>query len=136
MAFVHGKNSYCEIDGENLSQYIDNVGNEMGRALSEVTAFGDEGVRNIPGLQNSTFSVSGHYDSTETTGPHAVLSAALTSNSVSTLSFGPGGNSTGDVEVSADVWVNTYSITSAVAEKVSFEAELQVDGTVSFGTFD
>lgn len=140
MAFVHGKDSYCALDDSggterNLSTFVDSVTDAMGRALSDVTAFGDEGVKNIPGLQNSTFSISGHWDPTTTTGPNAVLSGLLTATATSTISFGPAGNTSGFVKVSAEVWITNYTITSAVADKVSFQADLQVDGVVTFDTF-
>lgn len=140
MAFVHGKDSFCALDDSGgtertLSSYVDSVSDTMGRALSEVTAFGDEGVRNIPGLQNSTFSLSGHWDPTTTTGPNAVLSGLLTASDVSTIQFGPAGNAASAIKLSADVWLTSYAITSAVADKVSFQADFQVDGTVTFGTF-
>jgi len=140
MAFVHGKDSYCALDDSsgterNLSSFIDNVTDAMGRALSDVTAFGDEGVKNIPGLQNSTFSITGHWDPTATTGPHAVLSGLVSASDTATVSFGPAGNTAGLPSVTAECWVTNYSITSAVAEKISFSVDLQVDGTVTFGTF-
>lgn len=140
MAFVHGKDSYCALDDSggterNLSTFVDSVTDAMGRALSDVTAFGDEGVKNIPGLQNSTFSITGHWDPTTTTGPNAVLSGLLTATATSTIQFGPAGNTSGFVKVSAEVWVTNYTITSAVADKVSFQADLQVDGVVTFDTF-
>lgn len=140
MAFVHGKDSFTSLDDSGgtertLSSFVDNVTGTMGRALSEVSAFGDEGVKNIPGLQNSTFSITGHWDPTVTTGPHAVLSGLLTATATATINFGPGGNGSGAVKLSAEVWITNYAITSAVADKVSYSADVQVDGTVTFGTF-
>lgn len=139
MAFVAGKNTKWLVEDptveRDLSAFLDNVSGAMGRALSEVSAFGDSGVKNIPSLQNSTFSVSGHYDPTATTGPNAVASALLTATATAGMKFGPDGSTTGKPRVTAEVWLTNYTITSAVADKVSFEAEFQVDGTVTFDTF-
>lgn len=140
MAFVHGKGSAFALDDSagterNLSTFLDNVSGPMGRALSEVSAFGDGGVRNITGLQNSSFTISGHWDPTATTGPHAVLGGLLTASATSTFKFGPAGTGTGSPRVTGECWLASYQITSQVAEKVSFEAEVQVDGVVTLDTY-
>ncbi|ASU81504.1 hypothetical protein CDO52_00730 [Nocardiopsis gilva YIM 90087] len=143
MAFKHGKNTVFKIDDSgggsltDVSQYIDNVSGLPGeKALAEVTAFGDSGTRNIPGLFNATVEVSGHWDPTASTGPDAIFNA-LFEEETSTASFeyGPGGSTTGAVKYSGECWVSNYTITSAVAEKVSFSASIQVDGVVTRGTF-
>jgi hypothetical protein len=140
MAFVHGKDSVFSLDDSggterNLSTFVDNVSGPMGRALAEVSAFGDEGVRNIPGLQNSQFTVSGHWDPTATTGPHAVLSGLLAATATSTFKFGPGGSGSGAARLTGECWLTSFNITSAVSNKVSFEAGFQVDGVVTFDTY-
>ena len=139
MAFVHGKNAYFAVDDSggtlrNLSAYMDNVSGLPGtRDLSEVTAFGDGGVKNIPGLENISFSVSGHFDPTTTTGPHAVLNSLRTASATATFQYAPQGNTTGNVLMSGECWLSSYEVESAVADKVSISAEFQVDGTVTVG---
>lgn len=140
MAFVHGKNSAFSIDDSGgteriLSTYVDSVSGPIARALSEVSAFGDGGVKNIPGLQNSTFSVSGHWDPTTTTGPHAVLSGLMTATATSTFKFGPAGTTASNPRLTGESWCTNYTVTSAVTDKVSFSAEFQVDGVVTFDTY-
>ncbi|GAB3117824.1 hypothetical protein GCM10027160_28950 [Streptomyces calidiresistens] len=142
MSFQHGKNSYFAIQdsGESLrdlSPYTDNISGLPGAVqLSEVTAFGDEGTRHIPGLENTTFSVNGHFNTTATTGPHAVLSSIRRGeNGPYPFSYGPAGQGTGRPELSGEAWCTGYNITGAVADKISFTAEFQVDGTVTVGSF-
>ncbi|UBU11602.1 hypothetical protein [Nonomuraea gerenzanensis] len=142
MAFTHGKDSAFAVDDtggtlRTLSQYVDNVSGLPGsRDLSEVTAFGDEGVKNIPGLVNATFSISGHFDSTVTTGPDAVLGALMTGQSATaTFEYGPEGNTSGKVKYSGEAWITSYTAESSVSDKVSFSAEFQVDGVVTRGTY-
>lgn len=141
MAFTHGKNAAFLLDDSggtlrNLSAFVDTVGGLPGaRDLAEVTAFGDAGTKSIPGLQNVSFSVSGHFDSVATTGPHAVLNSLRTATATATFEYGPEGNATGKTKLSGECWLTGYEVEAAVAEKVSFSAELQVDGTVTSGTF-
>lgn len=140
MVFVHGKDSVFLVDDaggteRNMSAFIDQMSPNIQRALSEVTAMGDSGTKNIPGLQNATFTISGHWDPTTTTGPHAVLSGLLTASATSTWKFGPRGSTATYPRLTGEVWLSSYQITSSVSDKVSFEAEFQVDGTVTFDTF-
>lgn len=141
MAFVHGKDAVFKIDDSGgtlrtLSSYVDNVsGLPGGRNLSEVTAFGDSGTKSIPGLQNVTFSIAGHFDSTATTGPNAVLNSLRTATATATFEYGPEGGTSGKVKFSGECWLTGYTTDASVAEKVSFSADFQVDGTVSSGTF-
>jgi hypothetical protein len=142
VAFVHGKNAHFEVEDSGavsrvLSQYLDSISGLPGAVdLSEVTAFGDDGTMHIPGLENVTFSISGHYDPTETTGPHAVLSSLRSgAGGPYAFSYGPGGNASGAVEMAGDCWMTGYTVDAAVADKVSFSAEFQVNGTVTLGAF-
>jgi hypothetical protein len=141
MAFTHGKDAVFSIDDaggtpRDLSAYVDTVSGLPGaRQLSEVTAFGDEGTKHIPGLQNVTFTVSGHFDSTATTGPNAVLNSLRTAASTATFEYGPEGSGSGATKFSGECWLTNYAVDASVSEKVSFSAEFQVNGTVTAGTY-
>lgn len=140
MAFVHGKSSAFLVKDSagterTLSTYVDSVSPNIQRALAEVTAFGDGGTKSIPGLQNGQFSISGHWDPTATTGPHVVLSGLLTATATSTWKYGPAGSTASSARLTGECWLSSYQITSSVADKVSFTAEFQIDGTVTFDTF-
>lgn len=141
MAFVHGKDAVFKLDDSagtlrTLSTYVDEVsGLPGGRDLSEVTALGDAGTKSIPGLQNVSFSISGHFDSTATTGPHAVLNGLRTATATATFEYGPEGGTTGKIKLSGECWLTNYAVDASVADKVSFSADFQVDGTVASGTF-
>lgn len=141
MAFTHGKDSVFKLDDSGgtlrtLTSYIDNVsGLPGGRDLAEVTAFGDGGTKSIPGLVDVSFSISGHFDSTATTGPNAVLNSLRSASATATFEYGPEGGTTGKVKFSGECWLTEYEVEAEVDDKVSFSAEFQVDGTVSAGTF-
>lgn len=141
MAFTHGKNAVFKLDDSGgtlrtLTSYVDNVSGLPGaRDLSPVTAFGDGGTKSIPGLQNITFTVSGHFDSTATTGPNAVIASLRTAASTATFEYGPEGGTTGKVKFSGECWLTQYQVDANVTDKVPFTASFQVDGTVTEGTF-
>lgn len=141
MAFTHGKDAVFKLDDSGgtlrtLTTYVDNVSGLPGaRDLAEVTAFGDGGTKSIPGLQDVSFSVSGHFDSTATTGPNAVINSLRTATATASFEYGPEGGTTGKVKFSGECWLTSYEVEAEVDDKVSFEAEFQVDGTVTAGTF-
>ena len=141
MAFVHGKDAVFKLDDSSgtlrtLSAYVDNVSGLPGaRDLAEVTAFGDQGVKSIPGLADISFSISGHFDSTATTGPNAVINSLRTATATATFEYGPEGGTTGKVKFSGECWLENYEVESEVGDKVSFSAEFKVDGTVTSGAF-
>lgn len=141
MAFTHGKDAVFRLDDSagtlrTLDTFVDNVAGLPGsRALSEVTAFTDEGVKNIPGLQSGSITVSGHYDSTATTGPDAVFNGLRTATATATFEYGPEGATTGKIKYSGECWLQDYTVDATVADKVPFSATLTVDGTVTRGTF-
>lgn len=140
MAFTHGKDAHFSLANasgtvQDLSTFTDNVsGLPSARQLSEVTAFGDQGVRNIPGLQNVTFSASGSFDSASN-GPHDVLNSLRTAPATATFEYGPEGSSSGAVKISGQCWLTNYTVDTSVSEKVPWSAEFQVDGTVTVGSY-
>lgn len=137
MAFTHGKDAVFSLDDSGgslraLSAFVDSVSGLPGtRNLSEVSAFGDEGTKNIPGLQNAQISISGHWDPTATTGPDAVLSSLLTATATATFEYGPGGGAAAAIKYTGECWLTDYTTDASVSDKVSFSASLQVDGVVT-----
>ena len=136
MAFVHGKDSYIALDATgggaltNYSAYVDSVEGLPGeQEFADVTALGDEGHKNIPGLENGSFSLSGHWD--------AVLDAVLGPKRTVTTTFeyGPAGNTSGLVKYTGECWITSYTVSSPVGDKVSWSASLQIDGQVTRSTF-
>lgn len=137
MAFVHGKNAVFKLDDSGgtlrtLSAFIDNISGLPGaRELSEVTAFGDSGTKSIPGLQDVDFSISGHFDSTATTGPNAVINSLRTATATASVEYGPEGSTAAMVKFTCECWLTSYEIEASVDDKVSFKAEFKVDGVVT-----
>lgn len=135
MAFIHGKDSYFQIDSTggtptDISLYIDSVEGLPGeQEFADVTALGDEGHKNIPGLENGSFSLSGHWDSAL----DAILGPKRTATA--TFNFGPAGSTGGLVKYTGECWITSYTVSSGVGDKVSWSASCQVDGQVTRTTF-
>ena len=141
MTFFDSKVSKFRIDDtggvlRDISAYITEVQGLPGsRALNEVTALGDSGARFIPGLEEVTLTLSGMFDNTATSGPDAVLGPLSTHTSAVDFKYGPKGVTTGDVKYSGTCWVLSYELRSRVGNLVEWSARLQVEGTVTRGTF-
>jgi len=138
MAFTHGKDSGFKLDNvalalTDISQYTDSVDGLPGEVeLADVTAFGQEGHRNIPGLENASFTVSGNWD----VALDAIMGAPSDWKSATrTFEFGPAGVTTGLVKYSGECWITNFTVSSGVSDKVTWSASLQVDGQVTRGTF-
>lgn len=141
MAFFDSKVSKFLIDDtgstqRDLSPYITEVRGLPGpRTLNEVTALGDSGVKFIQGLEDVTITLNGMFDNTATSGPDAVLGPLRTHTSAVDFEYGPEGSGTGDVKYSGTCWVVSYELRSRVGNLVEWSASLQVEGTVTRGTF-
>ena len=141
MAFFDSKVSKFLIDDtgavqRDLSAYITDVRGLPGpRGLNEVTALGDSGAKFIPGLEDVVIGLRGIFDDTATSGPDAVLGPLRTHTSAADFEYGPEGSGTGDVKYSSKCWVVSYDLRSRVGNRVEWSAALQVEGTVTRGTF-
>lgn len=141
MAFVHGKDAVLSLDDgggtlRDIKIYMNSVSGLPGaRALSEVTAFGDQGVKSIPSLANVQFSLAGHFDATAVTGSFTVLNSLRTSTATTTVQYGPAGGTTGLVKMTAECWMTELSVDATVSDRVPIAASFQVDGIPTVGVF-
>lgn len=138
MAFVHGKSTKFQLDNTSaaladISTYADSVDGLPGEVeMSDVTTFGNEGHKNIPGLENGSITVAGDWD--------AALDAIVGSTTqrkaaTRTFEFGPAGGTTGLVKYSGECWISGYTVNNSVTDKVTFSMTLLVDGVVTRGTW-
>ena len=141
MAFFDSKVSKLLIDDtggtqRDLSPYITDVRGLPGlRNLNEVTALGDSGAKFIPGLEDVAITLSGIFDDTSSSGPDAVLGPLRTHTSAVDFEYGPKGSGSGNAKYSGTCWVLSYELRSRVGNLVEWSAALQVEGTVTRGTF-
>lgn len=134
MTFRHGKDAVFSLDDSggtlrDVMIYLNQVTGLPGaRALSEVTAFTDQGTKSIPGLANVTFSIAGHFDATATTGIFTVLNSLRTATATASFAYGPEGNTTGRVKITGECWLTELTVDASVSDRVPISASFQVDG--------
>lgn len=141
MTFFDSKVSKFSIDDSgtvprDLSAYLTEIRGLPGpRLLNEVTALGDAGAKFIPGLEDVTFNLRGLFDDTASSGPDAVLGPLRTNTTAVSFEYGPEGTAAGDVKYSGTCWVTLYELRSRVGNLVEWVATLQVEGTLTRGTY-
>jgi hypothetical protein len=139
--FVHGKDAVFSIDDSggvlrDVKADLNGVTGLPGaRALSEVTAFGDQGTKSIPSLANVQFSLAGHYDATATVGISTVLNSLRTATATATFKYGPAGSATGALAIGGECWMTDLTYDSTVSDRVPFAASFQVEGVPALTTF-
>lgn len=140
MAFVHGKGSVFKIDNsggalQTLTAYVDSI--EMNNTVdtAESTTMGSEVKTYLSGQSDATLSISGKWDSTASTGPDAVLRGLIGLETTSTFEIGPEGSTSGKVKYSGECFLTSYVASMPVADVVTYTADFQVTGAVTFGTW-
>lgn len=128
MAKVHGKNTVIKVDDNDLSTYTDS--SELPRSADshDVTGYGEDSHRKAGGLLDGTFTMSGTYDNTATTGPQAVLEPLL--GTVVPIIRQPNGTGSGKAQQSFDGLMTKYTETNPVADMVKWSCEFEIDGDV------
>lgn len=121
MTFIHGKNTYISVDGNDLSAFTDS--SELGRTadVHDVTTYGKDDHVYEGGLGDSTFKMSGTYDN-GVAGP-SVLEDLVKSKVV--LVRRKEGTGTGKPQETVDVVVKGYTESNPVADMVKWSAEFQ-----------
>jgi hypothetical protein len=133
MAKVHGKDSFFELNSVELSAFLTEISVSRSGDVAEASTMGDSAKEYMPGLKDATISISGRWDDTASTGPDAVLSAALGTEVA--FEYGPEGDDSGDIKHSGNCIVTAYNVSSSIGDVVAFTAEMQVTGAVTVGTF-
>lgn len=129
MAFQHGKDTAVDVDGNDLSAYVNT--SEFSRSVDshDVTTYGKDGHTFAPGLTNGTFTMSGIYDTSTSDGPRAVLEPLLGSAAVTVLRQ-PEGAGSGLPQDSFSGLLTSYVETNPVADMVTWSADFQISGDV------
>jgi hypothetical protein len=131
MAFVHGKNTYISLDGDNLSTYTNT--SEFSRTADshDVTTYGKNAHVKTGGLLDGTGSMSGIYDSTAA-GPRATIEPLI--GTVVALVRRPEGTGSGKPQDSVNVLVANYTETNPVADMVAWSCEFELSDDVTSTT--
>jgi len=132
MAFKHGRDTTVLFNGTDLSGYLNNTDLSVDAEPSDTTTYGKGWKTGITGLLDATVGFAGLYDGAST-GPDAVLMAALGVDS-GVLTYCPGaGSAVGDLARLVSVTGSTFSESSPVADVVTFAWDVHSESSVAFG---
>lgn len=138
---MHGKDSQFLLEDSagttlrNISPYCDSVEFNQENDNHDNTTFGAEGHTFAGGLTNGTISIGGLFDKTALVGPHTVLQSLVGFETPVGFEYGPEGNTAGQVKLSGECLLETYSTSAPVADLVKFTATLRISGSVTAGVF-
>ena len=136
IAYGPAKDSYFAIDNVNgnsvdLTAYITNVSFDVDGNLIDVTTMSDNWHEKIRGQADATLSIEGIFDPF----PGTVLQHLGTASSSSTWVYGPQGTVAAKLKYTGECFLTSYSYPAGIDEAVTFSAEFQNTGTVTFTTF-
>lgn len=141
MPKYHGKDSYFALEDSAattlraIGDYCDSIEEDFTVGMADSTTIGQEAKTFLPGLSESTISLSGKWDDTATSGPDVVLSGNVGNDTSVGFEFGPSGNGAGKVKYSGECFVSKYNVSAPLEGVVKWTATLQVTGAVTRGTF-
>ncbi|MDM4721156.1 hypothetical protein QTQ03_16685 [Micromonospora sp. WMMA1363] len=121
MAFVHGKDTYISLDGNDLSTFTNTSTLDQESDEHDVTTYGKDDYVVTGGLLKGAFSMGGVYDDTAS-GPKAVIEPLI--RTVVTLIRRAEGTGAGLPQESVSVLVKKYTETSPVADMITWSCEM------------
>jgi hypothetical protein len=132
MAFKHGMDAAFLLGTDDLSAYIDDIQWSRSRETGDTTTYGATGNNRtkVAGLKDSSFTISGKYDSTATTGPAAVLNAAIDSATATVAKIRPEGTGSPLPETEVSCFCTGYTESVPVGDVISFTADFECTGAV------
>lgn len=130
MAFKHGKSAAITVNSVALGTYCDSETLDIAVDTAETTTFGVNWKTHVPGLAGATLKITGNYDPVAVTGPVAVFTG-LIGNVGFPVVVEPGGNVAGQIRHSFTAIITGYSENTAVADKITFAADILVTGIVT-----
>lgn len=121
MSFVHGKDTYISLDGDDLSAYTNTSELDVGADEHDVTTYGKDDHVVQGGLLVGSVSMGGIYDDTAA-GPKAIIEPLI--GTVVTLVRRPEGTGSGKPQESLSVLVKRYVETNPVADMITWSCEM------------
>lgn len=132
MAFNAGRVTTFTIDdsggtSRDLSAYCESASIDLSGDVEETTTFGATGDSRtyIRGLNGGSFSASGFYDNTATTGPDVVLEGLYDNTSTSTFAISFDGGTT---TYGGEAFCTSYNVSASVGGVNSWSADFTVTG--------
>lgn len=131
----HGKNAYFSLGGSSLTTYLTSIDISETTDMAETSAMGQNSKSYIPGMKDTTISLSGWYSGTAAGGPDAVIAPLKGTATPTAFEYGPAGTASSEVKYTGSAFVTSYAVSSPAQDTIAFSAELQVSGDVTRTTF-
>jgi hypothetical protein len=130
MSFVHGKDTFISLDGNNLSTFTNTSSWEDGADKHDVTCYGADRKAYSYGLGDGKLSFGGVYDNTAS-GPKAIIEPIKDAEALVPLIRRPEGTGSGLPQESVSVLVEKYTESNPVADMVTWSCDLQMSGDIT-----
>lgn len=130
MAFKHGKDAAFLLGSDDLSTFSDKIEWKRKRDTGETTTFGKDDKTYLAGLRDASFTVTGKYDKTATTGPAAILNAAIASDTITVAKIREEGTGTTLPEIEVSCFCTGYEEGIPVGGIITWTADFQCSGVV------
>ncbi|HMG43941.1 MAG TPA: hypothetical protein VK611_21590 [Acidimicrobiales bacterium] len=127
MAKIHGKGTVALLNAVDMSTHSNNLEWARTGDSHDVTTYGKNAHVKQGGLLDGTAKISGFYDDTAT-GPRGVIEPLI--GTVVPMVFRPEGTGAGKPMDTVNVLVVSYKETSAVADMIMWEAEVEFSDDV------
>ena len=132
MAFKAGRSASILVNSVDLSTFCNQVDLTNGSDTGEVTAFGASWKAYLATLLSGGLTLAGTYDPTASTGPIAVLTAAITGLAAVPIVYKPGGTATGQESASFSALLTNLQISSPVGGICTFSCQVQATGAITY----
>lgn len=129
MAKVHGKNTKVFFNSHDLTDYFDNANPAINADTAEVSTFGSDSKKYIPGLKDATLSLEGFFDGSAAA-VDAVMEDAFGSDG-NEVSVYPEGDVAGKAGYAMQAVETAYSTTETIDGACRISAAVQSSGTAA-----
>lgn len=127
MSKVHGKGIFVSVGGVDLSKFSNNTQFPREADVHDTTTYGNDAHRYNGGLLDGTFVLQGFYDN-DVAGPAVTLEPML--GTTVEVIYQPEGAGTGRPTRTFDVVVGKYDETAPVANMITWQCDMTIDGDV------
>lgn len=133
MAFKHGKDFAFLSAASDLSAFCDGIEWSRSRDTSESTTAGaaEDTKTYVAGQRDNSFTISGKFDSTASTGPRAVLNGDIDSDASVSYTIRQEGTGSSLPQNIVSAFCTGYSESIPVGGVVTFSASFQCTGAVN-----
>ena len=132
MAFKAGRSADITINSVNLSALCQQLDFTHTGETGDTTTFGASAHTNLATLLAAGLTLAGYYDPAASTGPIAVLAAAINGLAAVPVVYKPGGTATGQESISFSANLTNLQIGAGVGGIITFSCQVTSTGAISY----